>query len=265
MTDTYRILGLAGRGALEGEPGDHEPFLADIVIEADHEPDLTAVAAAAGGAIAPPARSLTERAERIAAAVHASGGSLAGVVVVLNRPEASLGVPVQAVEVTISRPGAQPRGVAPAGEAPGWGVPAPAAVAPTPPPAPVAPPPAAPAPVSPAPAPVREQVAPVVAQPAAAASAASVAPAAVPPAPQPPRPTAPDPFRSACAADLRRDSGRGLDPGTGAGCGARPGLAAGERVRLGCPGAGCLRGAPGNARGLGATGSSRPGCGDPGG
>ncbi|WP_454300959.1 hypothetical protein [Salana multivorans] len=196
MTDTYRILGLAGRGALEGEPGDHEPFLADIVIEADHEPDLTAVAAAAGGAIAPPARSLTERAERIAAAVHASGGPLAGVVVVLNRPEASLGVPVQAVEVTISRPGAQPRGVAPAGEAPGWGVPAPAAVAPTPPPAPVSPAPAAPVPVSPAPAPVREQAAPVAAQPAAAAPAAAVAPVAVPPAPptparQPPTPPAP--------------------------------------------------------------------------
>ncbi|WP_281860068.1 hypothetical protein [Salana multivorans] len=105
MTDTYRILGLAGRGAL-GEPGDHEPFLADIVIDSAHEPDLAAVASAAAEALAAPTSSLAERADRIAAAVHATDGALARVVVLLNRPEASLGVPVQAVEVSIERAGA---------------------------------------------------------------------------------------------------------------------------------------------------------------
>lgn len=85
--------------------GEHEPFLADVVVESVREPDFAAVAAAVGQALAPAAETLLERAERIAAAVHGVDASLANVTVVLNRPEASLGVPIQAVEVTIERPG----------------------------------------------------------------------------------------------------------------------------------------------------------------
>lgn len=105
----YRIVGLAGRGATgpEGEDERHEPFLVDLDIEAEAEPDLAELAQVAAEALAWYAATVTERAERIAAEVlrldHVSA-----VEVDLHRPEAPLGVPVIDVEVRLSRSTASP-------------------------------------------------------------------------------------------------------------------------------------------------------------
>lgn len=106
VTDTYRILGLAGRGALtslDGAEQGHEAFLLDLDLETTGEPDLQAAAEAAAEALAWPAQTLGERAERVASAVLAVE-RVARVGVSLQQPEAGLGLPVTALEVRLERP-----------------------------------------------------------------------------------------------------------------------------------------------------------------
>ncbi|WP_146197099.1 hypothetical protein [Serinibacter arcticus] len=106
MTDTFRIVGLAGRGVVAATAGDaerYEPFLADLVLHADHEIDLAAAARAAAEALSWTHPSLLARAEGVAGAVR-DAVDVDAVEVTLHRPEASLGVPVLDVEVSIRRP-----------------------------------------------------------------------------------------------------------------------------------------------------------------
>lgn len=112
MTDTYRIVGLAGRGAVatsDGQPQSHEPFLADLVLHADREIDLATAARAAAEALAQPHATLLPRAEGVAQAVR-DAVDVTSVEVTLHRPEVGLGVPVLDVELTIVRPRAVPAG-----------------------------------------------------------------------------------------------------------------------------------------------------------
>lgn len=124
MTDTYRIVGLAGRGTVTATSGEdtYEAFLADLTLHAEREVDLAAVARAAADALAWTGSSLRERAERVAQAVR-DVADVASVEVTLHRPDAALGVPVLDVEVTVVRPVAAtpvpaPAVVAPAAAAP---------------------------------------------------------------------------------------------------------------------------------------------------
>ena len=124
MTDTYRIVGLAGRGAVatsDGQPQSHEPFLADLVLHADREIDLATAARAAAEALAQPHATLLPRAEGVAQAVR-DAVDVTSVEVTLHRPEVGLGVPVLDVELTIVRPRVVPAGPGP-GPGAGAGVP----------------------------------------------------------------------------------------------------------------------------------------------
>lgn len=113
MADTYRILGLAGRGitySLDGEEGVSEPFLADVTIETETEPDLAALARAAAEALSRPAGALRERALQVVEAV--SECAPGAVTVTLQQPEVAVGVPVVGVEVTVHGGGGVPDAVA---------------------------------------------------------------------------------------------------------------------------------------------------------
>ncbi|TGO06485.1 hypothetical protein [Serinibacter arcticus] len=129
MTDTYRIVGLAGRGAVaasDGQPQSHEPFLADLVLHADREIDLATAARAAAEALARPHTTLLPRAEGVAQAVR-DAVDVVSVEVTLHRPEVGLGVPVLDVELSIVRPRVAARSAG-AGAGAGAGAPADAAV-----------------------------------------------------------------------------------------------------------------------------------------
>ncbi|WP_313557802.1 hypothetical protein, partial [Miniimonas arenae] len=91
MTDTYRILGLAGRGAVASVDGSEqfEPFLVDLELGADGEPDLPGLAQAAAESLGWPAASLTARAQAVASAVLDAGATWVSVTV--HQPEVALG------------------------------------------------------------------------------------------------------------------------------------------------------------------------------
>ena len=109
MSDSYRIVGLAGRGAVTSASSNgeerFEPFLADLVLwpEGGAEPDLSQVAQAAAEALSWHHESLRDRADAVASAVLAAG-DFSAVEVTVQRPELQLGVPVLGVEVTVRRP-----------------------------------------------------------------------------------------------------------------------------------------------------------------
>ena len=109
MSDSYRIVGLAGRGAVSSAASNgeerFEPFLADLVLWPDGaaEPDLSQVAQAAAEALSWHHENLRARADAVALAVLAVGAFTA-VEVTVQRPESQLGVPVLGVEVTVRRP-----------------------------------------------------------------------------------------------------------------------------------------------------------------
>lgn len=115
VTDIYRIVGLAGRGVVTAGPdgGDetYEPFLVDLVLHATSEIDLAVAAQAAAEALAWPHSSLLARSEGVAQAVR-DAVEVEAVEVTLHRPEATLGVPVLDVELSIRRPAAVPAAVA---------------------------------------------------------------------------------------------------------------------------------------------------------
>ncbi|WP_098469554.1 hypothetical protein [Serinibacter salmoneus] len=141
MSDHYRIVGLAGRGAVPaadgaGEP-EFEPFLADLnVWTTGADLDLPVLAQAAAEQLRASSPGLRERAESVARVTLEHDG-VERVEVRLHRPEMPLGVFVQDVECVIerSRVAAGPAAdAATAGQVP---APAPAPVpAPAPEPAP---------------------------------------------------------------------------------------------------------------------------------
>ena len=102
MSDSYRIVGLAGRGAVTSASSNgeerFEPFLADLVLwpEGGAEPDLSQVAQAAAEALSWHHESLRDRADAVASAVLAAG-DFSAVEVTVQRPESQLVVPLLCV------------------------------------------------------------------------------------------------------------------------------------------------------------------------